>query len=127
MILVKSRDPKIGVHHWGNVRMPKHPLSRKYSVQDQDTTFNVLVLNNIAGSPKKVVGGLAGDLSKTKWPDSGENMFNVTMMSDHKNKVFNKLSSTFHAIKLDYEYEKYFDHDGIHPLEFKRHENRLSD
>ena len=54
----------------------------------------------MGGSPKKVVGALAVDMSKTKWPDSGRHMFNVTMMSDHKYKLFNKLSSTLHAIKL---------------------------
>ena len=81
----------------------------------------------MASSPKKLVGNLAVDLSKTKWPESGNNMFNVTMMSDYKNKEFKKLSSTFHAIKLDYEYEKYFNHDGLNFLELKRHENRWSD
>ena len=53
-------------------------------------------------------------------------MFNVTMMSDYKNKEFKKLSPTFHAIKLDYESETIFC-DGINPLEYKRHENRWSD
>ena len=76
----------------------------------------------MCGSPKKLVGALAVDLSKTLWPDSNKPMFNVTMMSDSKNKNFEKVSETFHAIKLDYDYSKYFDHDGVHPSELVKHE-----
>ena len=38
------------------------------------------------GSGKKVVGGIAVDLSQNKWPDSGKNMFNVALMSDQTSK-----------------------------------------
>ena len=81
----------------------------------------------MASSPKKLISNIAVDLSKTKWPDSGKNMFNVTMMSDYKNKEFKKVSETFHAIKLDYEVDKYFTPSGLVPMELKRHENRWSD
>jgi len=40
----------------------------------------------MAGSLMKVMDELAVDLSKQKWPDSGKNMFNVTLMTNEGNK-----------------------------------------
>jgi len=53
-------------------------------------------------------------------------MFNVTMVSEPTQKEFKKLTPTLHAIKLDYNYSDYFDHDGVKPFGLKAHENRLT-
>ena len=54
-------------------------------------------------SPKKVIDALAVDLSKIKWPDSGVNMFNVTLLTEREpNKMNKKQSQTFHVINIDY-------------------------
>ena len=127
VLLVASRDPGTGVNHWGSVKIPKHPVSRQYSKQDQERTYNVLVPNNMASSPKKIIGALAKDISKIKWPDSGKPMFNVTLMTEPKQKEFKKLSPTLHAIKLDYDLSSYFGPDGLNVLALKKHENRWSD
>ena len=78
----------------------------------------------MASSPKKIIGGIAKDLSLTNWPDSGKPMFNVTLMTEPTDKVFKKLSPTLHALKLDYNYSDYFDHTGPKPFGLKAHENR---
>ena len=77
-------------------------------------------------SPKKILGGIAKDLSDTKWPDSGKPMFNVTMMSEPNQKEFKKLSPTLHAIKLDYDIKDFFDHDGVKPFGLRAHEIMLT-
>lgn len=38
-----SRDLRTGIDHWGTVKVPERPLSREYSPEDQQTTYNVLV------------------------------------------------------------------------------------
>ena len=62
------RDPSIGVSSWGSVKVPKLPASVAYKKEDQEITYNILVSSNMASSPKKVVDGIALDMSKTKWP-----------------------------------------------------------
>ena len=124
--LVTSRDPRTGIDHWGGVIIPKTPMDREYPLKDQEKTYNILVGNNMLGSPKKLIGGIAKDLSKTKWPDSGKPMFNVTLMSEPTSKEFKSLSPTLHALKLDYNISDYFDHSGVKPFPLKAHENKLT-
>ena len=42
------------------------------------------------GSAKKVLEGFAHDLSKTKWGESGVNMFNVTLLTSQDTKYLKK-------------------------------------
>ena len=82
-LLFSFTSANIGVNFWGSVQIPKHPIEIDYP--DQETTYNILVSSNMASSPKKVVDGLAIDMSKTTWPKSGKPMFNVTLLTDQTN------------------------------------------
>ena len=47
---------------------------------------------------------LALELSTIKWPNSGINMFNVTLLTDRANKKFiSKTNENFRCITLDYD------------------------
>ena len=100
-----ARDSAIGVTSWGTVKVPSYPVSIEYPKEEQEMMYNILVSSNMASSPKKVVDGIAVDLSKTKWPQSGKPMFNVTLLTDQENKkAMDKKSDTFHPYMLDYKY-----------------------
>ncbi len=70
----------------------------------RDTTqpLNVLVVSLLGGSHKRTMDHHATDLSKTKWADSGEPMFNVTVLTSLDSKLLSKASSTLHPIALNY-------------------------
>ena len=47
---------------------------------------------------------LSVELSTIKWPKTGVNMFNVTLLTDRANSIFiNKKNDNFRCITLDYD------------------------
>ena len=68
-------------------------------------------------------------MSRTKWPESGKDMFNVTLMTDQENKkAFGKKSDTFHPYPLEYNHSSYWRPGQVPPMDIKelfKHENKL--
>jgi hypothetical protein len=63
------------------------PIEIAFTPEEQQVTYNILVSSLLAESWKKTLDGIAFDLSNVKWPDSGKNRFNVTLLSDVSNKL----------------------------------------
>ena len=106
--------------------LPQSPLQ---IAEHNETTYNILVVSLMTGSPKKIIDAIAIDLSKTTWP-SGVPMFNVTILtSQHRNKkLLSQATSTFHPFPLDYKPLKHYlpptktIREGV-----KKHENKMVD
>ena len=85
----------------------------------------------MASSPKKVVDGIALDLSKIRWAQTGKPMFNVTLLTEaENNSVIKKRSETFHPYIIGMNLSTYFvpqDFPPLKPLVIKQHENRLTE
>ena len=94
-------------------------------------TYNILVSSLMASSPKKVVDGIALDLSKIRWAQTGKPMFNVTLLTEAENKsVIKKRSETFHPYIIGMNLSTYFvpqDFPPLKPLVIKQHEKRLTE
>jgi len=83
--LASCRDPSIGIDNFGSVKVPSYPIKFPFTAADQEKTYNILTTALFGGSPKKILDELSLELSKQKWPDSGKNMFNVTLMTSENN------------------------------------------
>ena len=127
---ISSKDPSIGITSWGTVKIPMKPIEISYTLLEQEMTYNILVSSLMASSPKKVMDELALDLSKIRWADSGEPMFNVTLLTEAENLVvIGKKSETFHPYVIGTNLSTYYKPGKIPPLiprELKKHENRLT-
>ena len=85
-LITSARDASIGVTSFGSVKMPAKPIVETYPLDQQQKTFNILVPTIVVGSsPRKIHEELAYEFSTFKWPDSGRNMFNVTLLTSEDN------------------------------------------
>lgn len=128
MTVSASRDPAIGVDNWGTVRIPSMPFLRKYALEEQKKTYNVIVSSLMVSSPKKIADEMAFEYSNFKWDDTGFNMFNVTLLTSRDNKkAIDKKSKNFTPFLLPYNDTDIFDHNGPIMPEFLKHENNMVD
>ena len=113
--------------------MPSSPIhSIVPPVDDSDIaypTYNVLVMNEIGGSLKKVMDVLSVDLSKIKWAAAPEvNMFNVSIFTEREStKLKEKESETFHVIEWKHKFEDCITPTGPNFSGCMLHENDLID
>ena len=71
--------------------------------EQNEVTYKIMVSSLFAASEKKIMEGLAHDLSKTRWKDSGRPMFEVVVLTDKNNeKLKSKLSDTLKMYELDF-------------------------
>lgn len=73
------------------------------------------------------LNAIAEDLSQAKYPDSDQNMFNVTLFTERESKMKEKLSDTLHIIEWNYKAELINTPRGLDIPYYVFHENRLMD
>lgn len=110
---------------WGKIKMPEIPV-QNYASEDlqKSTPINVLVQATFVGSGKKVLEGLAYDLSKTKWGSTGVNMFNVTVLTSKDTKYLKKQTDNFNLVQMT-DFDSEVLNKNINPFTVKTHDNYL--
>lgn len=96
-------------------------------MEEQHKTYNLLVTSLKYASSMLKLNGIAEDLSKIKWPDTGKPMFNVTLFTETDSKMKSKVSDTFHILEWNYRAEMINTPKGLNIPYLIFHENRLMD